>query len=312
MKKISKLLALMLVLGLFMMLAMGSGSSEPSVSKVGSVGEDGETNQDTELQDAYYVGDILSIKGLKLVYTASGEYKDYSQYSAPKSGNKYIFLDFYAENSSDSDRGISYFDFECYADGYSADQYYGNDNTLSCSLSNGRYATGKLVFEVPKDAEDIEVEYSLSWLSDEKINFIYEGEKESGFVAEPIKTRAEEAFAKGDIVETKDLRISYLDAGNYKRDYSKPAAGNEYIYLEFEVENIDDSDHYVSTMDFDCYADGKECDAIYAEDELSATISAGRKAKGKVCFEVPKDAEIVEVEYETNMWTSNHIVFTYR
>lgn len=60
----------------------------------------------------------------------------------------------------------------------------------------------------------------------------------------------------------------------------------------------------------DCFADGVSCDAAYfRDDNLSATLSAGRKAKGTVTFEVPLDAKIVEVEYLTNYWTSNRVVF---
>ena len=32
--------------------------------------------------------------------------------------------------------------------------------------------------------------------------------------------------------------------------------------------------------------------------------------KGTVTFEVPIEAAVVEAEYETNAWTSSHIIFT--
>ena len=49
--------------------------------------------------------------------------------------------------------------------------------------------------------------------------------------------------------------------------------------------------------------------SIFRDDNLSATLSAGRKVKGTVTFEVPVDATVVEVEYLTNFWTSNRVVF---
>lgn len=49
--------------------------------------------------------------------------------------------------------------------------------------------------------------------------------------------------------------------------------------------------------------------SIFRDDNLGATISAGRKVKGTVTFEVPVDATVVEVEYLTNFWTSNRVVF---
>ena len=90
-----------------------------------------------------------------------------------------------------------------------------------------------------------------------------------------------------------------------------PAEGYHFISCEFEFENVGDSDEFVSSFDFDCYADGISCKGTYIrEDELSATLSAGRKTKGTVTFEVPVDAEIVEVEYLSNYWTSNRVVFS--
>ena len=63
--------------------------------------------------------------------------------------------------------------------------------------------------------------------------------------------------------------------------------------------------------DFDCYADGIDCQASYfRDDNISATLSAGRKAKGTVTFEVPDDAQVVEVEYVSNIWTSDRVVFS--
>ena len=80
---------------------------------------------------------------------------------------------------------------------------------------------------------------------------------------------------------------------------------------EFEFENIGSSDEVVSSFDFDCYADGLNCKGVYIrDDDLSATLSAGRKTKGTVTFEVPLDATVIEVEYLSNYWSSNRVVFT--
>lgn len=49
--------------------------------------------------------------------------------------------------------------------------------------------------------------------------------------------------------------------------------------------------------------------SIFRDDHLSATLSAGRKVKGTVTFEVPIGAATVEVEDLTNFWTSNRVVF---
>lgn len=336
--RIVKAISVILLASCFLAIAAGSGSgTNETASKVGevnsedsssSVSKNDERNESTnndesksdsesekeELQDEYHVGDILQTKGLKIVYVESGEYISDNQFIQPKDGYKYIYIKLYCENTSDSDENISYYDFDCYADGYACDMKYSPDDLLSATMSPGRSTTGSVYFEVPVDSNDIQIEYEANFWSNKKINFIYDGNKDSGFVPEANTASSENAFKKGDIVETKSLRITYLSCGEYTSDnmFIQPAEGNRFIYFEFEFENISNYDEFVSSYDFDCFADGANCDSSYASDEdLNATISAGRKTKGKVTFEVPINAQTIEAEYVDNMWTSSRIIFAY-
>ena len=56
-------------------------------------------------------------------------------------------------------------------------------------------------------------------------------------------------FTIGDVVETSDLKISFLSAGEYTSDneFMQPKDGNVYYRMEFEFENISDSDQYISS-----------------------------------------------------------------
>ena len=121
-------------------------------------------------------------------------------------------------------------------------------------------------------------------------------------------------FAKGDVVETKSLKVSFLDCGEFTdySEYSEPAKGNKIIYATFEFENISDDNEYISTGD--CYADGYDCKSYYDFDQesLDATLSKGRKTKGKIFFEVPKDAKEIKIEYDINFLTSDKIIFVYQ
>lgn len=120
-----------------------------------------------------------------------------------------------------------------------------------------------------------------------------------------------EEFAVGDIIETSNLRITFLSAEPYTSDnmFIEPADGNEFYRLEFEFENIGSDDEYVSSFNFDGYADGYAVNQIYFDDTLSATLSSGKKVKGAVYFEIPADAEEFVAEYLDNMWTSKRYVF---
>ena len=123
--------------------------------------------------------------------------------------------------------------------------------------------------------------------------------------------KVNEPFKVGDTVETEDLRITFLKAEPYTEEYDEPAKGHEFYKFEFEFVNISDSDQYVSSMDFNCYADGYDMESAYSskDKDLDATLSAGKKTKGVVCFEIPKDAKNISLEYETDFWDESKVCF---
>lgn len=284
--------------------------------KVGTVGATDaavmEQSKDIDpVQTAFYVGDILMDGDMKIVYMASGEYQEDNSYSQPEDGYKYIYLQFAFENTSQTDDDyITYYDFEGYADGYAVEKYYGAEDDLSATLSAGRATTGCVYFCVPETAQEIEIEYTPNMFLEEKITFVYEGDKDSGYIPVTNTTATAGAYHVDDIVEAEELRIAYLSCREYTDDYMQPKEGFCFISCEFAFENLSNSDKYISSGDFDCYADGISCDIKYIrDDELGATLSAGRKTKGTVTFEVPMEAEIIEVEYLADFWSSQRAVF---
>ncbi len=125
---------------------------------------------------------------------------------------------------------------------------------------------------------------------------------------EPVKVKV------GETLTTDTLKITYKSCSDSKeKEYAPPASGNKVIKLTFEIENISSSDRLVSASDFKCYADDTAMSDYYSfsfNDYLSTTtISAGRKATGSIYFEVPKNANSIDVEYETNYWSGNKAIF---
>ncbi|MBR2801247.1 MAG: DUF4352 domain-containing protein [Erysipelotrichaceae bacterium] len=313
-------LVVILVIGI---IGGGSGSTKNSdVHKVDEVSSNNITQETTgnsyekaseEVKTVYNVGDILQDGDMKIVYIASGDYYEDNQFLQPKEGNKLVYLKFAFINEGKSDKSISFYNFDAYADGYACEMHYSTDETLSATLSAGRSTSGTIAFEVPTDAQDIEIEYSPNAFSSKKVKFVFEGDKDSGYVLEANTTRTDDAYNVGDVIEGKNVNITYLSCEPYTSDnmYIQPKAGYHYMTVELEFENTGTSDKTVSFYSFDCYADGAACDQMYARDDaLSGTISAGRKIRGTVTFEVPDNAEVIEVEYNDNLWTSHRIVFT--
>lgn len=142
-----------------------------------------------------------------------------------------------------------------------------------------------------------------------------EEQKESGqtqvaATAEEVSNR----FSAGDIVETEDLKITFISVEVYESDnqFIQPKDGYEYRKFTFKFENISKKDQTVSSMvNWECYADNSKADQTWIGDDngLDATLSAGRETTGSIFFEVPVDASSVELEYDVNFWKSDKIVF---
>lgn len=130
-----------------------------------------------EEKDKYNVGDTWESKTLKVDYIDCYEFSDYNQFNAPADGNKIICAEFEFENIGKSDTTVMYTDFHGYADGYEVNQSYAPDGTgldFSVKMSAGRKGTGKVAFEVPQDAVEIEIEFSPNLWTSEKVVFVYE------------------------------------------------------------------------------------------------------------------------------------------
>ena len=120
----------------------------------------------------------------------------------------------------------------------------------------------------------------------------------------------------GGSFEKDGLKCTVDDADTEFTDYDDPyglytpATGKKYVKADFTFENSGKSDAYVSSADFNCYADNESCDQGFIASVAGFsgdTLSTGRKTSFSVLFEVPVDAESIELEYTANIWSSEKV-----
>lgn len=123
-------------------------------------------------------------------------------------------------------------------------------------------------------------------------------------------------FHPGDILQTNNFSITYQECNTDWRGYNQymgPGDGKKVVRAYFVFENTTDRDQGAGSWEFDCYADGVACESYIwsGDDALSGydTISPGRKMQGYVSFQVPVNAQSVELEYETSFWSQEKVVF---
>ena len=133
-------------------------------------------------------------------------------------------------------------------------------------------------------------------------------QSESSTAAETQKVEA------GSIVTLDDYKVNYISCNTDFKDYdeySEPAKGNKVVRAEFEFENTSDKD--ISLDGFECYADNKKCEEFYGVDDYASptleSVGAGRTLKCVVYFEVPENAETVELEMDDELWGSGKTIF---
>lgn len=119
----------------------------------------------------------------------------------------------------------------------------------------------------------------------------------------------------GSSVSNNHVKITFKSCNSDFKNYSQYAdikSGYKVIQAIFDFENISSSDIYLEG--FDCYADGVKCESFYYVDDYSdpilTSISAGRKlTDATVYYEVPADAEKIELEYQADMWSDDKYIF---
>lgn len=172
MKKFSTVFGIIAVILIFSLFAIGSGSDKASVSSDSASDNSKTTTQKADEPVKVKVGETLTTNTLKITYKSSADDKG-AEYFPAASGNKIIKLTFEIENISSTDQIVSVYDFKCYSDDVASSAYYYGDNGLSTTtLSSGRKATGNVYFEVPKNANSIDVEYETNYWSGNKAIFV--------------------------------------------------------------------------------------------------------------------------------------------
>ena len=108
----------------------------------------------------------------------------------------------------------------------------------------------------------------------------------------------------------------WLSADGFKNVEWRIVEFCSYNFYKFEIENIDEKsdEQYISSLNFNAYADGIAVESKYIVNDIykdiSATLGKGKKTIGYVFYEVPINSTEITIEYSTDFWTDgNNIEF---
>ena len=120
----------------------------------------------------------------------------------------------------------------------------------------------------------------------------------------------------GSTLTAKGLNITLQKVEDWNSDnmFVNPKDGFKFIRAYFVLENTNSSSRYLGSYDFTCYADNSKADmSIFGDDtlDLGAEVSGGRVLQGYIYYEVPVNAQSIEIEYDSDWW-GNKAVFKVR
>ena len=152
--------------------AGGSGDSNTESSSNGTTAQ---TTKAETSKTSFQVGETYSDRNVKIAFVSANEdFKDIQDYMDVPDGKKVIQATFDFENVGSNDYLASNWDFKCFADNESCEEFIWVDNAgFSDTLSAGRVANGRSVYyTVPENASNIVLEYEPDFWSSKKIEFV--------------------------------------------------------------------------------------------------------------------------------------------
>lgn len=164
------------MVGILIFAAMGTNgnNSNTTLNSDNPLGTEKVENGTAENKKIYAVGEVFENSNIAIKYVSNNaDFKGYGQYSTIKDGCKILSAEFEFENVGASDRYVSAYEFNCYADGYDCESFFSVENSgFSSTLSAGKKTKGTVYFQVPANAGDITIEYKLNMFNGDKVEFV--------------------------------------------------------------------------------------------------------------------------------------------
>lgn len=167
-----------LTLACFLLFSLCACDTGPSL--VGTTPDDNNANNNSSSvsDKTFKLGDSVELKNVIVKFISVTESTG-SQYNKPDEGNVFLLCEFEITNNSKEDLAVSsIMSFEAYCDDYTCEYSIGalmekgSKDQLDGSVAAGKKMKGVVGYEVPANWKELEIQYTLNILYDDKIVFI--------------------------------------------------------------------------------------------------------------------------------------------
>ena len=131
--------------------------------------------------------------------------------------------------------------------------------------------------------------------------------------------KAEETFHLNETAVFSNLKFTAAEIKEISEsDFISPEAGNVFVGINFEVENISDEEQVLSSLLlFDGYADDVKCEysisaaAAFGGKTLDDSLAPGKKMTGWYALEVPEIWAEIELHIKQNWLSGSSAKFVF-
>jgi len=289
-------------------------ANEPDAS------EDGSTTESESGQKEIRVGDRVDDDQMSMVVRDVHETEQVGEFSEAGSGNTFIVVRLAVKNTTeDTYLNVSGFLQTLLKDesDYTYEQSItGTGQTFTGGqLVPGEVARGDIVYEVPKDASGLSLQFdfeTVSFLNVDRVSVDLESEANSA--ADLKQDLQVDVRDEGDSVSNGGVGVTVngVEFTENVGDFSEAEEGKEFAIVDITTKNETGSSQTISTALQMLAKDGRgraypmSISAVASLDrsyDESSPLADGEKRRGKVAYEVPKDASPLYWAFEFSLWT---------
>ncbi|NEU59054.1 DUF4352 domain-containing protein [Halorussus sp. MSC15.2] len=288
--------------------------------------DDTETADSESGERALAVGERVDDQQLSMVVRDVSKTDKLGEFTTAGSGNTFVVVRLAVKNTTkDTYLGFSGFLQTRAKDdsGYTYDQSLSaTDQTFTGGqLVPGEVSRGDIVYEVPKDASGLTLQFdfrAVSFLTVDRVTVDLESTADS--VADLKQDLGVDVHDTGKSVSHGGVGVTVngVEYADTLGDFAQAGEGNEYAIVDITTRNGTGKAQHISTALQMLAKDGKgrsyslSIDAATALDrpyDEASALADGEKRRGKVAYEVPKGVSPLYWTFEYSLWTDGDKTF---
>jgi hypothetical protein len=301
-------------------------TNETETTGESDASDEGTTTKSESAEKSIQVGDRVDDDQLSMVVRDVSKTEKLGEFSEADSGNKFVVVRLAVKNTTKD----SYLNFSGFLQtllkdesGYTYEQSItGTDQTFTGGqLVPGEVSRGDIVYEVPKDASGLTLQFDFETVSFLKLDRVSVDLESKASPASDLQQNLQvDLRSQGDSVSNDGVEVTVNGVEFTEKigDFSEAGEGKEFAVVDIATKNETGSSQTISTALQMLGKDGRgqtyslsisaasSLDRSYDE---SSALADGEKRRGKVAYEVPKDAGRLYWAFEFSLWTNGDKTF---